>query len=88
MGISAPRDGVRQRIKQERWSGVVTEAEALVKVNRRSNYAPELLLHAAMAHEKLGHGEQATATLQRLVDAYPESALAAEAKKRLQKPAR
>ena len=79
---------VRLRIKQQRWADVVTEAEELVKVNRRSNYAPELLLHAVMAHEKLGHGDQATATLERLVDAYPESALAAEAKKRLEKPAR
>jgi len=75
---------VRLRGKQRRWDDVARQAEALVKVNPQSHYAPELLLNAAEAYRKLGRSPQAAAALGRIVKEYPESALAAQAKKELE----
>jgi len=63
------------------------QAEQLVRVNPRSNYAPELLLLAAGAHAKLGQVQAARTALERIVTGYPESPLAAEAARRLKQAA-
>jgi len=62
------------------------EAETLVRVNPGSNYAAELLMLAADAYTKLGEADRAAAALKRIVQKYPESALAAEAAKKLKRP--
>jgi tetratricopeptide (TPR) repeat protein len=59
-------------------------AERLVRVNPRSNYAPELLKTAAEAYQAQDKADLARRTLERIVKGYPESPLAAEAKKRLE----
>ncbi len=67
----------------EQWTGVINEAEDLVRVNPQSLYAPHLLGAAAGAHLKCGAAAEARECLERLIAEYPESALAAEAAARL-----
>lgn len=64
-------------------SQAATRARALVKVNPSSNYAPRLLMLAAESYAAMGRTEDATAALKLVVSGYPESALAAEAAKKL-----
>jgi len=61
------------------YAGAAREAAVLVKVNPRSNYAPELLMIAAKAYDKLGKAAESAAARRRIVEQYPESPLAAEA---------
>lgn len=73
----------RLAMARRRYAAAAAEAEALVRVNPRSNYAAEHLQLAADAYAKAGKPDQAAKTLQRIVKQYPESPLAAEAKKKL-----
>lgn len=57
------------------------EARALVAVNPNSQYAPELLLLASEAYIKLTKPDESKAALRQIVEKYPESPLAAKAKK-------
>lgn len=74
---------VKLLLAQKLAAPAAAEAETLVKVSPRSNYAPELLMLAATAYESLGQSGQARASLQAVVDKYAESPLAAAAKARL-----
>lgn len=69
--------------KQKRWSEVVSQADALVKVNPKSNYAPRLLLELADACDQLKQSDKAKAARERVVKEYPESSLVAEADRKL-----
>lgn len=69
----------RKCMAQKHYAAAVGEAEVLVKVNPRSNYAPELLMLAAEAYRKLGKAAEADAALKLIVEKYPESPLAAQA---------
>ena len=62
-----------------RQADAVREAETLVRVNGRSNYAPELLLLAHQLYTRLGKPKQARDALKRLAENYRESPLAAKA---------
>lgn len=62
-------------------------AERLVRVNPRSNYAPELLMLASDAYLALKKDAAAADCLDRIVKNYPESPLAAEVKKKQAVPA-
>lgn len=70
---------VRKCLAQKAYAAAAREAEVLVTVNPRSNYAAELLMKAAEAHEKLGNRPAAIAAWKRIVERYPESPLAADA---------
>ena len=78
---------VRLEMAQKRYAPAAEEAEVLVRVNPQSNYAPELLMLAAEAYAAGGKKDVAARTLQRVADNYPESPLAAQAKKKLQEGA-
>jgi len=77
---------VRLELARRRPAAAAGHAERLVRVNPRSNYAPELLKLAARAYEALGKGDAARRSLQRIVEGYPESPLAAEAARALAGP--
>ncbi len=70
---------VRYHLASKEYAAAAREAEVLVRANPRSNYAPELLLHAADAWRRLGKNTEADAALKRIVQNYPESPLAAKA---------
>jgi len=70
---------VRKCMAQKQYAAAAGEAEVLVKVNPRSNYAPELLMLAAQAYVKLGKDAEAAAAIKLIVEKYPESPLAAQA---------
>ncbi|HOF17570.1 MAG TPA: PKD domain-containing protein [Phycisphaerae bacterium] len=74
---------VRLRMDQKQYAPAAREAETLVRVSPASNYAPELLLMAAECYEKLNDAPAAKAALKRVVEKYPESSLAATARKKL-----
>jgi len=74
---------VRLFLAQKRYAAAAREAHTLVKVNPRSTYAPPLLMRAAEAHRELHEDEKATAALRQVAEGYPESPLAAEARKAL-----
>lgn len=61
----------------------ITEAATLVTVNPGSNYAPQLLMLQAQAHERLKDTASMQEALKKIVNKYKESPLAAEAAKRL-----
>ena len=67
-----------------RQADAVREIEILVRVNGRSNYAPELLLLAHQLYTKLRKPQQARDALKRLAENYRESPLAAKAATMLQ----
>jgi len=69
----------RKCLARKDYAGAAREAAVLVKVNPRSNYAPELLMLAGMAYDKLGKATEAAAARRQIVEQYPESPLAAEA---------
>jgi tetratricopeptide (TPR) repeat protein len=77
---------VRLLLAQKRFDDAAAEAQALVRVNPRSNYAAELLRLASEAHRGLGRKEKAAAALKAIVTDYPESPLAAWAQEALKKP--
>ena len=70
---------------RRRYAMAALEAELLTRVNPKSNYAPNLLMIAAEAYGKLKKNKQAQGTLRRIVEEYPESALAAQAAKKLER---
>jgi len=74
---------VRLELARKHFDAAAAAAEALVRVNPRSNYAPELLMHAAKAHAAKGQDARARAALQRVAADYPESPLAGDARKKL-----
>lgn len=74
---------VQLELARKRWPPAWTLAEELVKANPRSNYAPSLLLLACDAYQQANKREQARQALSRVVAEYPESPLAADARKRL-----
>ena len=67
----------------ERRLSAAEQAEQLVRVNFRSNYAAELLMLASRAYKADRKDDQAQAALRRIVKSYPESPLAADARKQL-----
>ena len=69
----------RKCLARKDHAGAAREAAVLVKVNPRSDYAPELLMLAAKAYDKLGKAAEAAAARRQIVEQYPESPLAAEA---------
>ncbi len=69
----------RKCLAMKDYAGAAREATVLVRVNPRSNYAPELLMLAAKAYDKLGKTAEAAEARRRIVEQYPESPLAAEA---------
>jgi len=71
---------VKLAMARKDYAAAVREAELLVGVNPRSNYAPELLMLAAEACRAAGRDGKARQTLQRLIKDYPESPLAQRAK--------
>ena len=73
---------VKKCLAQKHFADAAREAETLVKVNPRSNYAAELLKLASEAYTKLGDAAAAAGALRRIVEQYPESPLAAEKKSR------
>ncbi len=74
---------VRLELARRRPAAAAEQVEQLIRVNPRSNYAPELLNLAEQAYRKQGQRDLARRALQRIVTNYPESPLAAEARKRL-----
>lgn len=74
---------VRYLRRRGRHEDAVREAETLVNVNPRSNYAPRLLWLAAESCRGLGEAEKAETLLRRLVADYPESPLSARGKAQL-----
>ncbi len=68
-------------MEQKQYADAAEQAERLAKVNPRSNYAPELLMLAADAYTNMQKTDLAQKTLQRIAKDYPESPLAAKAKK-------
>ena len=74
---------VRVALARARFAFAAEQAEVLVRVNPNSNYAPELLMLAAGAYKSLDKDALAGRALRRVAKDYPESPLAAEAKKRL-----
>lgn len=68
---------------RKQYAAVTREAEILTGVYPKSNYSADLLMIAADAYGKLGKKEQVVDTLKRVVAAYPESSLAAEAARKL-----
>jgi tetratricopeptide (TPR) repeat protein len=77
---------VRLLLAQKRFDDAAAEAQALVRVNPRSNYAAELLKLTSEAYRGLGQKEKAAAALKAIVADYPESPLAAWAQEALKKP--
>jgi tetratricopeptide (TPR) repeat protein len=77
----------RLLLAQSRPADAAIEAQILVKINPASSYAPALLLQCADAYNALRQPEKARDALKQLADKYPESALAADAAKRLASPA-
>ncbi|HET6429286.1 MAG TPA: tetratricopeptide repeat protein [Phycisphaerae bacterium] len=77
---------VRLELARKRPAAAAAAAESLVRVNPRSNYAPELLMKAAEAYAAQRQDALARQTFQRVIDGYPESPLAADARKKLAKP--
>jgi len=75
---------VRLLLAEKRYAPAARQAEIMVKVNPYSNYAPQLLMHAATGYAALGQGQKARETLKRLVAEYGESPLAVEAADKLQ----
>lgn len=69
----------RQLFARGRNIAAVIEAETLVRVNPRSDYAAELLMIAARSYRKLGRKEKSTEMLKKITVDYPESPLSAEA---------
>lgn len=76
---------VRQLFAHGRNKPAAIEAEVLVRVNPRSDYAAELLLLAAKAYRKMGRREKTIEMLNKLAKNYPESPLSAEAASLLKK---
>ena len=74
---------VRLAMAQKQYESAAEQTEQLVRVNPASNYAADLLMSAFGAYKALGKEGQAAEALRRIVKGYPESGLAAEAKKRL-----
>ena len=74
---------VKLAMRRKQYKDAITQAEQLIKVNPRSNYAPDLLLLEAQAYKAIGKDEQYRKTLNRLIKDYPEAPLSAEAKKML-----
>ncbi len=77
---------VRLLAKRRRPADVVAEVAELVKVAPGSLHAPQLLLEAEIAYRATKQPDRARAMLEKLVTDYPESALAADAKRRLASP--
>ncbi len=77
---------LRCRLETMRKNGaeVVKQAEVLLKVNPRSDYAGELLLIEAQAQKALGKPDKAVECLKRIVSEHPECEQAAEARKLLE----
>jgi TolA-binding protein len=69
----------RLLIAEKDYAAAAREAMSLVRVNPRSNYAPDLLKLAAAAYRESGNEDRAQESLRQLVENYPESPLAAEA---------
>lgn len=76
---------VRMHLKQRKYADAAREAMVLVKANPTSNYAAQLLLHAAEAYGKLNKDAEAKAALKRIVEKYPESPLVGQAATQLRK---
>lgn len=66
-------------VRGKSYLAAAREAETLVRVTPTSHHAPELLMLAAEAYRQGGKAAKATATLQRVIKEYAESALAAKA---------
>jgi len=77
---------VRLLAKQRRPADVVAEVAELIRVAPGGLYAPQLLLEAEIAYRAMKQPGRAREMLAKLVADYPESALAAEAKRRLAGP--
>ena len=76
---------VRLLDRQQNWRAAADEAESLVAVNPKSNYARSFCWSWPVRILELQQPEKAQAALKRVVKDYPESSLAAEAAKRLGK---
>lgn len=93
-GIAMPADKLegywsvllaRKCMAQKNYAAAARAANVLVKVNPRSNYAPELLMLAAEAYRNLGKTVDSDGALKMIVEKYPESPLAARAAADLKK---
>jgi tetratricopeptide (TPR) repeat protein len=74
---------VRLAVLRKAWPQAMREAETLVRVNPTSQYVPEILLALAESRLALKMPKEAQAALARLIEEYPDSPLAPEAKARL-----
>lgn len=74
---------VKFLLAQGSYDPAIREVDGLVSVNPTSNYAPELLMLAVEAYQKLGQADKARTVLRRINEKYPESKLSAEAGKKL-----
>lgn len=70
---------VKMLVQKRSYLPAVREAETLVGVTPTSHHAPELLLQAAEAYRFANKFTEAAAVLKRIINEYPESALAAKA---------
>jgi tetratricopeptide (TPR) repeat protein len=77
----------RLELARKKPAEVIKQVETLLKVNPESAYAGELLMAEYQAQRQAGATKDAEACLRRIVEKYPESAQAAEAKKLLEKAA-
>ncbi len=66
---------------RKQYAAAARQAQILIRVNPRSHYAPELLMLSAEAYTKMRKTDLARKTFRRIVKDYPESPLAAKAKK-------
>jgi len=77
---------VKLSMARKQYAAAAREAEVLVLVNQKSNYGADLLMIASDAYGRLGKKKLAVDALERVVELYPESSLAAEAAKKLKRP--
>ncbi len=74
---------VRVLMRRKEYAKAAREAEILADVNPASNHAAKLLMRAATCYRTIKKTGKAAAALNRIIDKYPESPLAAEAGKLL-----
>ncbi|HUU43194.1 MAG TPA: tetratricopeptide repeat protein, partial [Planctomycetota bacterium] len=72
-------------ITRQEYPRAVRLLTTLVKVNPRSNYAPEALMIAADCHTRLGDKPAARDTYNRVITGYPESPFVKDAVKALER---
>ena len=78
--------GCQLAFLQKKHEEVVKQAETLLRVNPRTDFAGELLLIEAQSQRAMGKPDLAVACLKRIVEKYPECEQVAKARELLEPP--